>query len=143
MKRFWSYGKGRDHIVIKPITIGNPILSVDEEEVCMAAWAEDPEARVRNLAMNKVSVDTTAKPDLWHRRLGHPSTTVSRRMLPLFTGHNLITSDALKTRDCIACIKSKFIKHPSLWQLPTELPPPLHRFHGDICGPINPPSCVF
>jgi hypothetical protein len=51
---------------------------------CMAAWAGDPEAQRRNLAQG-VSLDTKAKPDLWHERLGHPGTTVFRRMLPLLT----------------------------------------------------------
>jgi hypothetical protein len=55
----------------------------------------------------------------------------------------LITSDAEKTHDCVACIQGKFIKRPSKWTLPQELPPPLYRLHGDICGPINPPSGTF
>lgn len=32
-------------------------------------------------------------------------------MLPLVTGHNLTTSNAHKTHDCIACIQGKFLKH--------------------------------
>ena len=64
-------------------------------------------------------------------------------MLPLLTGHNIVTSDAGKTHDCEACIQGKYIKKPSHWTLPTELPPPLYRLHGDICGPINPPSGTF
>ena len=60
-------------------------------------------------------------------------------MLPLLTGHNLVTADAGKTHDCEACIQGKYIRKPSKWTLPTELPPPLYRLHGDICGPINPP----
>jgi hypothetical protein len=64
-------------------------------------------------------------------------------MLPLTLGHNLSSSDAHKVHDCIACIQGKFSKKPSMWQLPSELPPPLYRIHGDICGPINPPSGAF
>lgn len=37
----------------------------------------------------------------------------------------------------------KMINMPSTWKLPIELPPPLHRLQGDICGPINPPSYQF
>ena len=128
-------------IVIKPLTC-SPISLIDEEEVCMAAWAGDPEAKRHNLAQG-VSFDTIAKLDLWHMRLGHPGTTLFRRMLPLITGHNLVTAEAEKTHDCVACIKGKFIKRPSKWHLPKELPPPLFRLHGDICGPINPPSGIF
>ena len=36
-----------------------------------------------------------------------------------------------------------YITTPSQWHIPTELPPPLHRIQGDICGPINPPSNSF
>ena len=64
-------------------------------------------------------------------------------MLPALTGHNLSVSDAEKVADCTACIQGKYAKHPSRWQLPTELPQPLQRLHGDICGPINPPSGPF
>ena len=92
-----------------------------------------------NLAKG-VSRDTTAKQDLWHRRLGHPRVTIFCRMLPLTLGHNLTSSDAHKMHECIACIQGKFNKKPSKWQLPSELPPPLYRIHGDICGPIDPPS---
>ena len=66
-----------------------------------------------------------------------------RRMLPITLGHNLSTSDAHKVQDCTAYIQGKFSKKPSRWQLPSELPPPLYRIHGNICGPINPPSGAF
>lgn len=74
--------------------------------------ARDPEALRRNPAQG-VSVDTKAKPNLWHERLGHPSTTMFRRMLPLLTGYNLVTTGAKKTHDCVACIQGKYIKKPS------------------------------
>ena len=47
----------------------------------MAAWTSGPMQTSLDLATT-VSKDTAAKPDLWHRRLGHPSETVFRRMLP-------------------------------------------------------------
>lgn len=53
------------------------------------------------------------------------------------------SSDAHKMHECITCIQGKFSKKPSRWQLPSELPPPLYRIHGDICGPINPLSGAF
>ena len=58
-------------------------------------------------------------------------------------GHNLHVSDAHKITACTACIQGKFSKEPSKWQLPTELPRPLFRIHGNVCGPINPPSGAF
>ena len=80
---------------------------------------------------------------IWHKRFGHHGTTILKRMIPLIAGHNLTTADASKIAPCEACIQGKMIQRPSEWQLPTELSPPLHRIHGDICGPINPPSGSF
>lgn len=91
----------------------------------------------------EVSKDTTTKHDLWHRWLDHPGTIVFCRMLPLTLGHNLSSSDAHKVHEYIACIQGKFNKKPSRWQLPSELPPPLYRIHGDVCGLINPPLGAF
>ena len=129
-------------IVIKSLDNECPVSLIDEEEVCMAAWAGDLEAKRRNLAKG-VFINTKAKPDLWHERLGHPGTTIFCWMFPLLIGHNLITADAGKTNECVACIQGIYIKKPSIWKLPIELPPPLYRLHGDICGPINPPSRTF
>jgi hypothetical protein len=89
------------------------------------------------------SLTVLPKTQLWHKRLGHPGTTMLRRMIPALAGHNLHSSDADKMDDCMACIQGKYAKHPSRWRLPTELPQPLERLHGDICGPINPPSGQF
>ena len=69
-------------IVINSLNNGSPISLIDEEEVCMATWANDPEAIRRNLVQG-VLVDTKPKPDLWHERLRHPGTTVFRRMFHL------------------------------------------------------------
>ena len=128
-------------MVIESIT-SSPISMTDEEEVCMAAWAKGSRLDGHNLATG-VLRDTTTKQDLWHRRLEHPGVTVFRRMLSLTLDHNLSSSDAHKRHKCIACIHGKFSKKPSKWQLPSELPPPLYRIHGDICGPIDPPSGSF
>ena len=103
------------------------------------------ELKITAAATNGRSCNLTVLPkaQLWHRRLGHPGTTIFRRMLPVLTGHTLSTSDADKVADCTACIQGKYAKHPSRWRLPTELPQPLQRLHGDICGPINPPAGQF
>ena len=99
-------------IVINSLDNVSPISLIDDEEVCMAAWAGDPEAKRRNLVKG-VSVDTKTNPDLWHKRLGHPDTRIFRRMLSLLTGHNLVTADAGKTHECEAYIQGKYIRKPS------------------------------
>ena len=115
-----------------------------EEEVGPVAREGDPAAKNRNLARKTgLYLTAAALSDIWHKRLGHPGTTIFRRMIPLLAGHNLTSADAAKIAPCEACIQGKMIKRPSQWQLPTELPPPLHRLQGDICGPINPPSSSF
>ena len=79
--------EGLYRIVIEAIT-KSPISLTDANEICMAAWAKGPKQNGRNMATN-VSKDITAKPNMWHRRLGHPDVMVFRRMLPLTMGHNL------------------------------------------------------
>ena len=66
----------------------------------MAAWVEDPKAKCRILTQ-RVSLDTIAKPNLWHMRLGHLDTTFFCWMFPLITCHNLMTTDVEKIHDCI------------------------------------------
>jgi transposase InsO family protein len=51
--------------------------------------------------------------------------------------------DTNKVGVCGACAQGKMIQRPLRWKLPTELPPRLHRLHGDICGPIIPASGPF
>ena len=100
-------------VAIKPLA-SSPTLG--DEEVCMAAWEGSPTME-RNLAQG-VSVDTkAAKPDIWHSRLGHPGTTIFRRMIPLIQGHTLTTADAGKMQECMACIQGKLIRRPSHWAL--------------------------
>ena len=89
------------------------------------------------------SVTIPEKAKLWHWRMGHPGVTMFRRMIPVLTGHEVCLSDANKLGVCEACAKGKLILKPSHWKLPQELPPPLHRLQGDICGPIAPESGPF
>ena len=85
----------------------------------------------------------SSKANIWHRRLGHPGTTMMRKMIPILTGHDLCTSDAERVEECAACIQGKLIRQPSRWKLPTEMPAALYRLHGDWCGPITPQSGQF
>ena len=66
-----------------------------------------------------------------------------RRMIPLLEGHTLCSRDVEKTGRCGACSQGKFSIQASKWRLPTELPQPLERLQGDLCGPITPPSAFF
>ena len=114
------------------------------EEISQVAREKGPCAITSNLARkHDLYLTASALSDIWHKRLGHPGTTILKRMIPLIVGHNLTPADATKIAPCEACIQGKMIQRPSQWQLPSELPPPLHRIQGDICGPINPASGSF
>ena len=121
-------------------------LALQVEPPCQAGEEEDGRHASPRLALMGAQMSfmtSTAKADLWHRRLGHPGTTMMRKMVPTLMGHDLCTSDAERVEECTACIQGKLIRQPSKWKLPTELPAPLHRLHGDICGPITPKSGQF
>ena len=117
----------------------SPTPSVGED-VSHVAWEGGPGAITDNLA-RKHDLYLTASALLytWHKKFGHTNTTIFKRTISHISGHNLTPADANKIASCEACIQGKMIKRPSHWQLP----PPLHRIQGDICGPINPSSSLF
>jgi hypothetical protein len=71
------------------------------------------------------TVTFPVKTGLWHGRMGHPGTTMFRRMLSILAGHSVCPSDANKVGLCAACAQGKLIQRPSRWKLPSELPPKL------------------
>ena len=121
-----------------PISGASPIQLDKEEANARATRTSLPCKGVPTALMT-----SNARADLWHSRMGHPGTTMMRRMIPLLTGHELCTSDAEHVQECPACIQGKLIKQPSRWKLPAEMPAPLQRLHGDWCGPITPTSGQF
>ena len=112
-----------------------------EEEVGERPSTSNPNLTLRGA--QATFLVARSKADAWHRRLGHPGTTMMRKMIPILTGHNLCASDAERMEECAACIQGKLIRQPSRWKLPTEMPNALYRLQGDICGPISPQSGQF
>lgn len=90
------------------------------------------------IIFNFASSISESRVSLWHGRLGHPRSTLFRKIIRCITGHNLKPVDVDSIELCRACVQGKMITRPSIWKLPQELPPMLERLHGDICGPINP-----
>ena len=82
---------------------------------------------------------------LWHERLGHPGTSMLRRILHQSNGHSLTTGHISSHTDynCLACTKGKFITRPSSLKVDSDTPQFLERIQGDICGPIDPTSGPF
>ena len=82
---------------------------------------------------------------LWHDRMGHPGSIMMRRILENSTGHPLKNLKILTNDEftCAACYQGKLIARPSSLKVGIESPGFLDRIHGDICGPIHPPSGTF
>ena len=82
---------------------------------------------------------------LWHDRLGHPGTTMMRRIIQNTKGHPLKDTKVLLSKDynCEACSQGKLIIKPSITKVDLESPLFLQRIQGDICGPIQPLSGPF
>ena len=62
------------------------------------------------LASSAYSVEIPTRIQTWHNRLGHPVTTMFRRMIPTLTGHTICPSNAGKIGGCASCSQRKFLK---------------------------------
>ncbi|KAK6117601.1 hypothetical protein DH2020_048648 [Rehmannia glutinosa] len=79
---------------------------------------------------------------LWHYRLGHPGTTMMRRIVKHTNRHPLKGTKMLisKYYFCESCSQGKFIARPLMEMVGYESPSFVQCIHGDICGPIHPSS---
>ena len=82
---------------------------------------------------------------LWHDRLGHPGSTMMRRIIENSHGHQLKDLKILLSNEnsCTACSQGKLVVRPSPSKINSESPSFLQRIQGDICGPIHLPSGPF
>lgn len=82
---------------------------------------------------------------IWHDRLGHPGSSMMRKIIENSFGHSLKTKEILQFKEfsCAACSQGKLITRPSPVKIVTESPLFLERIQGDICGPIHPPCGPF
>ena len=94
---------------------------------------------------NVVNQGITTEFNVWHDRLGHPGTIMMRKIIENSCGHPLKTRKMVQTHElaCKACSQGKLITRPSPSKVKFENPVFLERIHGDICGPIHPPSGPF
>ena len=77
----------------------------------------------------------------WHDKLGHPGSSMMRRIIEHSHGHPLTNEYS-----CVACSQGKLIVRPSFTKVISESSVSLERIHGDICRPIHPPCgplCYF
>ncbi|KAG7568080.1 GAG-pre-integrase domain [Arabidopsis thaliana x Arabidopsis arenosa] len=81
---------------------------------------------------------------IWHDRLGHPGTTMMRKLIQSSQGHTLRENRVFPQHlTCTACSQGKLITRPSSVKVSKETLHFLERIQGDICGPIHPPSGTF
>ena len=82
---------------------------------------------------------------LWHDRLGHPGSSMMRRIIENSQEHELKNQKILLSHEypCVACLQGKLIVRSSHTKVKFESPIFLKRVHGDICGPIHPPRGPF
>lgn len=86
-------------------------------------------------------VDDTFR--LWHARLGHPGTTIMKKMIGKVLNLPLTTKQIPNDLHCVPCIQGKLKISPTTSTTVYQPPRFLERLHMDICGPINPPSGPF
>lgn len=80
---------------------------------------------------------------LWHDRLGHPATSMFQRLMNGTSGLPPNISPSSLHDPCMACSQGKLITKPAPSKTVFKIPAFLERIHGDICGPIDPPSGPF
>ncbi|GJV23042.1 disease resistance CC-NBS-LRR class family protein [Tanacetum coccineum] len=83
---------------------------------------------------------------LWHDRLGHPGSTMMKRIIENAHGHPVKDQKFPKIDKvplCTSCSLGKLIARPSPFKVENESSMFLERIQGDICGPIHPPCGPF
>ena len=95
---------------------------------------------VMNQEFNDLKIFT-----LWHNRLGHPGSSIMRRIMEQSHGHPLKNQKILLPNEfsCDPYSQGKLIVKPSFNKIMSESPVFLERMYGDIGGPIHPPCGPF
>ena len=76
---------------------------------------------------------------LWHDMLGHPRSSMMRRIIEHSHGHLLKNQKIILPNEypCAICSQAKLIVRLSFSKVTFESPIFLKRIYGDICGPIH------
>ncbi|TQE00656.1 hypothetical protein C1H46_013705 [Malus baccata] len=82
---------------------------------------------------------------LWHDRLGHPGSSMMRKIITNSKGHPVLSRHITTSNDnpCKAYSQGKLVTRPSQLKVDEESPSFLQRIQWDICGPIQPPCGPF
>ena len=99
---------------------------------------------IHEIECNLVVKEDPKTMTLWHDRLGHPSSTMMRKIVESTHGHSLKGLKLTREdRPCEACSLGKLITKHSPSKIQTKSPAFLERIQRDICGPIHPLSRPF
>ena len=82
---------------------------------------------------------------IWHDRLGHPGSSMMRRIIEHSHGHQLKNQNILLPNEysCATYSQSKLIVKPFFTKFIFESSVFLERIHKDICESIHPPCGPF
>ena len=82
---------------------------------------------------------------LWHDRLGHPWSSMMRRIIEHSHGHPLKNQNILSPNEysCATYSQGKLIVRPPFTKVIYESPVFLERIHEDVCESIHPPCGPF
>lgn len=86
-----------------------------------------------------LQITAATESSVWHARLGHVNLETLKLMLKkeLVTGIPDIT---IKRETCVSCLLGKQARKPFPQATMFRAANPLELIHGDLCGPISPPT---
>ena len=86
-----------------------------------------------------LQISAASESTLWHARLGH----VNIETLKLMARKELVTGlpeTVIKTEACVSCLLGKQARKSFPQATAFRSAEPLDLIHGDLCGPISPPT---
>ena len=111
----------------------------DGKEFVIGCLLHDKLYSVNTIEYAQVStVDSTASPAVWHRRLGHHNYTYMNQLMEkeMVDGMNY-ASGTQTQKECEACVLGKMQKKPFPKQSQHRAARPYEIVHSDVCGPMQ------
>lgn len=89
--------------------------------------------------MHYLKIESATESSMWHARLGHVNMTT----LKLVVNKRLVTgipNVEMQKETCVSCLLGKQARKPFPQATSFRASSPLELIHGDLCGPISPPT---
>ena len=81
--------------------------------------------------------DSTASPEVWHRRLGHLNYTYINQLMKKEMVDGMSYDSGTQTKNCETCVLGKMQKKPFPKQSQHRATKPYEIVHSDVCGPMQ------